>query len=95
MVVGAELVAGGPLTEILLVVAGAGGLTGALVALVKLPGDKGTAAITQAQGANEVLQETLEAVERDRDYWKGRYEMCAAQLTQLVNELGLRDRLKD
>lgn len=94
MVIGAELGAD-PLTQLLLVLVGSTGGIGAIVAFVRLRGDKDTAAITQAQGANEVLQETLEAVERDRDYWKARYETCLAQHRQLVHELGLHSRLED
>lgn len=93
MVIGADL--GGSLTPLLIVLAGSSGVIGAIVALIKLSGDRGTAAVSQAQGANEVLQETLVAVERDRDYWRDRYQGCANQLSQLVDELGLRDRLDD
>lgn len=50
-----------------------GGITGMVIAVAKLRGDTQTAAVAQAQGANEALRETLEAIERDRDYWKRRY----------------------
>ena len=68
---------------------------GALTAFVKLGGDRDSQAVSQAQGANDALMQTLEATERERDYWKRRYEVCAAQQTQIVEQLGLRDRLKD
>jgi hypothetical protein len=71
------------------------GLTGAIVALIKLPGDKSAASMAQAQGANEALVQSLAAVERERDYWRDRYEGCARQASQLVDSPGLHDRLKE
>lgn len=82
-------------TELLIGLVGSAGVTGALIAFLKLPGDKTTAAVSQAQGANEILQATLDEVIRERDYWRDRYQACAVQMTQLVHELGLRDRLDD
>lgn len=80
--VGAE-----PLTIIGSVLAVALGLTGAIVALIKLPADKSLASMAQAQGANEALVQTLEAIERERDYWRSRYEACAeGQKTQPKEE---------
>jgi hypothetical protein len=81
--------------QLLIILLGSGGLLGALIAFAKLRPEKETAAMAQAQGANEVLRETLEVVERERDYWKRLYEACARRNTQLVEALGLNDRLKE
>jgi hypothetical protein len=56
------------LTPLLLVLVGSGGVIGS---------EKASAAMGQAQGANEVLKDTLDALERDRDYWKALYMECA------------------
>jgi hypothetical protein len=87
-VVGVELVAySGSLLEPLLIgLVGSGGIIGAIVAFIKLGPERESAAISQAQGANEVLQETLEAVERQRDYWQRLYEECARGRSVLVDE---------
>jgi hypothetical protein len=65
------------LTPLLLVLVGSGGFIGALVGFAKLGSEKASAAMGQAQGANEVLKDTLDALERDRDYWKALYMECA------------------
>lgn len=79
---------GASITTILLIIAGSStGIVGAIVGLVKLGSDKGTAAIAQATGANEALEATLEAVERERDYWKRRYENCRVAYDQLIERV--------
>jgi len=63
-------------TTVLIAIVGSGGLVGALVAFVKLSGDRGMTAVSQAQGAmetmvelNEVLKSALkECRERCRYY---------------------------
>lgn len=82
----------GLLIEFLISLASTGGLTGLLVAFAKLRPEKTSAAIAQAQGANEALVETLEAVERERDYWMKKYEACHARSAELYAELMTRPR---
>jgi hypothetical protein len=66
----------GLVAPLLIGLVGSGGLIGAVVGFLRLRPETATAAMAQAQGANEVLQETLAAVERDRDYWKRLYRDC-------------------
>lgn len=91
--VDAELVAySGSLLEPLLIgLIGSGGIVGAIVAFIKLGPERESAAISQAQGANEVLQETLEAVERQRDYWRRLYEESARVRTFHVDDVERHD----
>lgn len=58
--------------QILFGVLGAGGLTGAVVALYKLRPDVNSAAVTQSQGAMETMRVLNEQLESDRDYWRKR-----------------------
>lgn len=70
------------LIPFLVSIASTGGLTGIVIAVAKLRGDTQTAALSQARGANEAMRETLEAIERERDYWRGRYETEHALLNE-------------
>lgn len=79
----------GVLTPFLVSLAAITGVFGAIVAVVKLRGDTQTAAVSQAQGANEAMRETLEAVERDRDYWQRRYEREHQRANDLAAELAV------
>lgn len=62
-------------------------ILGAIIAAVKIPTDRGTAAMAQAQGANEALSEALEAIERERDYWENRFRICHKEKSDLYAEL--------
>jgi sugar (pentulose or hexulose) kinase len=62
---------------------GSSGLMGAIVALVKLRGDRDSVVVAQAHGANEAIIATLAGVERERDYWRKRYEEQRALNDQL------------
>lgn len=73
---------------LLIALLGGTGLTGAIVALVKLRGDRDSAAVSQAHGANEALVAALTAVERERDYWRNRYEKVAALNEELLRRAG-------
>lgn len=82
-------------TPLLIALLTSGGIVGAVVAWVKLPTDKVTAAVTQAQGAASVLEATLQSVEDDRDYWRRRYEEEYARAEKLYGELAtLRSALR-
>lgn len=70
-----------------IVLAIATAVVGAIVAFVKIPTDRSTASMAQAQGANEALSEALEAVERERDYWRQRYESTHQAKSALYAEL--------
>jgi hypothetical protein len=84
-----------PFTIIGSILAIALGLTGAVVAIIKIPADKSTASMVQAQGANEALAEALAAVERERDYWRDRYETCARRNRELAQTHDPRGQLPD
>lgn len=70
-----------------IVLAIATAVIGAIVAFLKIPTDRSTASMAQAQGANEALSEALEAVERERDYWRQRYENAHKEKSDLYAEI--------
>ena len=72
---------------LLIALVGSGGALGSFVAFVKLRGDTDSTAVSQAQGANEVLLETLQSVERERDYWHARYDACHGRCNEILAEL--------
>lgn len=70
------------------------GVGGLMLAVAKLRPEKTSAAIAQAQGAADAMQEALVALERERDYWIKRHGDCheranglAAQVQALRREL--------
>jgi hypothetical protein len=74
-------------STIFIALAGSGGVVGAIVTVVKLRGDTESAAVSQSQGASAALAEALEAVERERDYWKERFEKCHKEKSGLYADL--------
>jgi hypothetical protein len=76
-------------TPVLITLAGSGGIVGALVALVKLRGDTSSQAVSQAQGAMEVMEGLNAALEKERDYWRARYHECHDKRSELLAELQL------
>jgi hypothetical protein len=70
-------------TPLLVSLIGSGGLMGAIIALVKLRGDRDSVAVSQAHGANEALIATLAGVERERDYWRNGTKSSVALNEQL------------
>jgi len=82
------LIASGALyAPILIALAGSGGFVGALLGLVKLRGETDSQAVSQAQGAMETMQELNDALERERDYWRDRFERCHAEKSELLGRL--------
>lgn len=75
------------LVSFLVSIASTGGLTGVIIAVAKLRGDTQSSAVMAAQGANEAMKETLEAIERERDYWRRRYDDCHERAGALAGEL--------
>jgi hypothetical protein len=74
------------IAPLLIALVGSGGIMGAIVAFVKLSGDRTSASIAQAQGANEILKTTLEEVTRERDYWRKRALDCARHARRLSDQ---------
>lgn len=72
---------------LLISIVGSGGVMGAIVAFVKLRGDRDSAAVHQAQGAADALERALEASEREVAYWKARYDACHKRANELAAEL--------
>jgi hypothetical protein len=73
----------GVYTPVAVVLSTAAALLGALLGIVKLRGDTDSQAVSQAQGAMEVMQELVEALERDRDDWRQRYLACYEKRNEL------------
>lgn len=71
-------------TTYLIALLSSGGVLGALLGFFKLRGDKDTAAVTQAQGAMETMQDLNEALIKERDYWRTRFERCHAEKSELL-----------
>lgn len=72
---------------IIITLLGSTGLIGAIVALLKLRPDVNSAAVSQAQGAMEVMQQLNQDMEKNRDYWRERYEQCNQRCVALEEEL--------
>lgn len=81
------LSAGVSLTPIVIALVASGGGTGFIVALIKLRGDTGVQAVSQAQGAMETMETLLEGVERERDYWRERFEKCHHDKSDLLAQI--------
>lgn len=60
------------LSTILLVLIGSGGVTAALAAIVRLPRERDSAAITEAQGTASTATALLAEVRAERDDWRKR-----------------------
>lgn len=60
------------LSTILLLLVGSGGIGAAVVAIVKLPRERNSAAVTEAQGNAAAATNLLREITADRDYWKER-----------------------
>lgn len=58
---------GSSVVSILIALIGAGGLSGGIVALLKIRPEANTAAVTQAQGAMETMQDLNEAMKAEID----------------------------
>lgn len=65
------------------VLASAAAVLGALLGMVKLRGDTDSQAVSQAQGAMETMQDVNDALERERDYWRDRFDKCHADKNEL------------
>lgn len=74
-------------TPIIIALLGSGGLIAAVVALLKLRPDINSAAVIQAQGAMEIMQQLNDDMEKNRDYWRDRYEDCNKHCKDLENEM--------
>lgn len=81
--------AGANTTQLIISVFGATGALGALAAWFKLRGEKDSLAVSQAQGAMEVmetlqseLKDTLARAEADRDFYKARADQFEHELSE-------------
>lgn len=73
-------------TPLLIALIGSSGFIGAVVALVKLRPEMSTSAVAQAQGALEMMQQLVEDLEKDRDYWQKRYIDSHKRCTELEDQ---------
>jgi prefoldin subunit 5 len=71
------------ITPVLIVLLGSGGLVGAIVAFVKLGGDRGMTAVSQAQGAMETMVELNKALDTEI----ARRDKRIAELTEKCDHL--------
>lgn len=60
------------LSSILLLLVGGGGISAAIAAIVKLPRERNSAAITEAQGNAATATALLREVREERDDWRER-----------------------
>jgi len=74
-------------TPIIIALLGSGGLIAAVVALLKLRPDINSAAVIQAQGAMEIMQQLNEDMEKNRNYWRDRYDECQKHCRDLEQEV--------
>jgi hypothetical protein len=63
---------GATLSTVVLLLVGTGGIGAAITAIIKLPRERNSAAVTEAQGNAAAATNLLREVTADRDYWKGR-----------------------
>lgn len=63
---------GQTLSTILLVLVGSGGISAAIVAILRLPRERNSAAITEAQGNATTATVLLREVRLERDDWRER-----------------------
>lgn len=63
---------GQTLSTILLVLVGSGGISAAFIAILRLPRERNSAAITEAQGNAQTATALLVQVRDERDEWRER-----------------------
>lgn len=71
------------LSTIMLVLVGSGGIGAAVAAIVRLPRERNSAAVTDAQGNATTAMELLEQMRRDRDEWRKRALRAEGELRDL------------
>lgn len=74
-------------TPIVIALLGSGGFVGAVVAVVRLKPDMNSSAVSQARDALEMMQQLVEDLEKDRTYWRERYERMHKRNADLSAEL--------
>jgi CBS domain containing-hemolysin-like protein len=60
------------LSTVLLLLVGSGGIGAAIMAIVKLPRERNSAAVTEAQGNAQTATTLLREVRQERDEWRDR-----------------------
>lgn len=82
-------------SAVVIAITTSGGLLLAILGWVKLRGDNDSAAVSQAQGAMETMEQLNEALERalDRankrtDFYRGKYREVVAERNELVARWG-------
>lgn len=71
------------LSTILLLLVGSGGIGAAVMAIVKLPRERNSAAVTEAQGTATTATALLKQVSEERDDWRERALQAERELRDL------------
>lgn len=84
---------GQTLSTVLLLVVGTGGIGAAIAAIIKLPRERNSAAVTEAQGNAAAATNLLKQVSEDRDYWRDRALASERRLTDETKRADQAERL--
>lgn len=83
------------LTNLAITLLGAGGAVGAVTGFIRLRGDRDSQAVSQAQGAIEVmetlqdeLRASLKRAQERADYWRGKYDREHAEKEAIIHRWG-------